>query len=191
MMNRRGARMSVFKALVGIAKHKINEKIIGNEMKDQSPENFYSIAINDIHGSPINLKEFAGKYMLICNTASKCGFTKQLGDLQKLQEEHATDLVVIGIPCNDFGGQEPGNHEEICDFALNNYNAKFLMTEKVSSDLASGHELIRYLCNHAPIGGAIKWNFEKFIVDPKGRITNRFTSDVGVFSESLLKAIGK
>ena len=93
-------------------------------------KSIYEIKINDIWGDAIELNDFKGKYILFVNVASECGFTGQYKDLQKLHEEYGSKLVVIGVPCNQFGGQEPGESHEITAFCTEKYSVTFLMTEK-------------------------------------------------------------
>ena len=94
-------------------------------------KSIYEIKINDIWGDAIELNDFKGKYILFVNVASECGFTGQYKDLQKLHEEYGSKLVVIGVPCNQFGGQEPGESHEITAFCTEKYSVTFLMTEKI------------------------------------------------------------
>ena len=96
-----------------------------------SKESFYDIKINSIEGKKVDFSEFKGKYVLIVNVASSCGFTPQYKVLQKLQDQFK-NLVVIGVPCNQFGYQEPGNEKQIMEFCSSNYNITFLMTEKIN-----------------------------------------------------------
>ena len=100
-------------------------------MSVQSKENIHNISIKDIDGNLIELSSFKGKYILFVNVASNCGFTKQYTDLQALYQKYMSDLVVIGLPCNQFGAQEPAREEEIKQFCTKNFGVSFLLTEKL------------------------------------------------------------
>ena len=100
--------------------------------KNKPIESIYDISINDITGKKIDLKQFIGKYILFVNVASQCGFTKQYTDLENLYKLNKDNLMVIGVPCNQFGGQEPGDENEIMRFCQNNFGVTFLLPEKVN-----------------------------------------------------------
>lgn len=123
-------------------------------------------------GAPLRLADFAGKVLLIVNTASHCGFTPQYAGLQKLHETYGPrGLVVIAFPCNQFGAQEPGSADEIAGFCQRNYGVDFILTEKVDVNGSGAHPLFRYLTTALPgvLGSeAIKWNFTKFLVSRGG-----------------------
>ena len=101
-------------------------------MYSQEVKSFHDFNMTSIEGTSISLAEFTGKYVLVVNTASRCGYTKQYAELQELYELHGDQLVVIGFPCNDFGGQEPGTAGEIINFCQKNYGVTFPLSEKVS-----------------------------------------------------------
>ena len=129
-------------------------------------------------GAPLHLADFAGKVLLIVNTASHCGFTPQYAGLQKLHETYGPrGLVVIGFPCNQFGAQEPGSAEEIGAFCTKNYGVSFPMFAKIEVNGPGAHPLYRHLKQAAPglLGTeAIKWNFTKFLLDAEHRVVRRF-----------------
>lgn len=137
----------------------------------------YAFEARSLAGARFRLADFAGKVLLIVNTASRCGFTPQYAGLQTLHETYGPrGLVVIGFPCNQFGAQEPGSSDEIADFCQQRYRVGFLMAEKVEVNGAGAHPLFRYLTSALPgvLGtGAIKWNFTKFLVDRAGRPLSR------------------
>ncbi|WP_216819760.1 glutathione peroxidase [Zoogloea sp. LCSB751] len=122
--------------------------------------------------APVPLADFAGKVVLIVNTASRCGFTPQYAGLQQLHETYAgRGLVVLGFPCNQFGGQEPGDAGDIVQFCERNYGVSFPLNEKVDVNGANAHPLFRFLTAALPgvLGTQpIKWNFTKFLVDRQG-----------------------
>ena len=110
-----------------------------------SQESIYDIKINDIKGNILDLNKFKGKYILFVNVASKCGFTNQYQNLEKIYQKYKQNLIVIGIPCNQFGGQEPGNKTEIQQFCNEEYKITFLLTEKISVKGRNQHNLYRWL----------------------------------------------
>ncbi len=152
-----------------------------------------SVNVNDVvvraqDGSSQKLGEFAGKVLLIVNVASRCGFTKQYAGLQELQNIYSSqDFLVLGFPCNDFGGQEPGTLEEIKSFCASTYNASFTLFEKVH---AKGQTTEPYTTlNAAPPAGDVEWNFEKFLIAKNGNVIGRFKSAVDPESVELKAAI--
>jgi glutathione peroxidase len=139
----------------------------------------YDFEAQDIHGKPVKLSVYRGKPLLIVNTASECGFTPQYKGLQKLHEQYAgKGLVVVGFPCNQFGGQEPGDADAISSFCEINYGVTFPIMSKVDVKGDDAHPLFKWLSEEAPgiLGTkAIKWNFTKFLVDKNGKVVERFT----------------
>ena len=139
----------------------------------------YDIKINSINGEAINLADFKGKKILFVNTASKCGFTPQYEELQKLHDTYQDKLVVIGLPCNQFGGQEPGTLSEIQNFCSVNYGVDFLMTEKIDVKGDNQHPLYKWLTDKSLNGSkssSVKWNFQKYLIDEEGRFIDVFYS---------------
>ncbi|MBN1863804.1 MAG: glutathione peroxidase [Victivallales bacterium] len=140
-------------------------------------KNVYAFSVNNIEGEEILLSEYRGKVLLIVNTASKCGFTKQYEGLQKLYEKHKdSGLVILGFPCNQFGKQEPGGPEQIKSFCTLNYGVSFPMFEKIKVNGKDAHPLYKFLKDKKTgiLGSAIKWNFTKFLVDRDGIPVQRF-----------------
>ncbi|MFC5427765.1 glutathione peroxidase [Paraburkholderia denitrificans] len=129
-------------------------------------------------GAPVSLERFAGKVLLVVNTASECGFTPQYAGLQKLYEAYAArGLDVLGFPCNQFGKQEPGDAAQIGSFCEQNYGVRFPMFDKIDVNGANAHPLYRWLTGEAPgvLGlEAVKWNFTKFLVDRNGNVVKRY-----------------
>ena len=138
----------------------------------------YSFSAASLAGEPVTLDRYAGKVLLIVNTASECGFTPQYAGLQKLYEDFAArGLEVLGFPCNQFGKQEPGDAGEIASFCEQNYGVTFPMFEKIDVNGPNAHPLYRWLTEEAPglLGlEAIKWNFTKFLVDRDGNVVKRY-----------------
>ncbi len=138
----------------------------------------YAFSAKTIQGEEKSLGDFAGKVLLIVNTASKCGFTPQYAGLEKLyQQQQKAGLEILGFPCNQFGEQEPGRAEEILSFCQKNYGVTFPLFAKIDVNGRYAHPLFEFLKAEAPgvLGSkAIKWNFTKFLVDRKGRVVSRF-----------------
>lgn len=138
----------------------------------------YDFSVVTIDGERISMKEYAGKVLLIVNTASQCGFTPQYKTLEKLWRELGPrGFVVLGFPCDQFGHQEPGDSSEIKGFCELNYGVTFPLFEKIEVNGDNAHPLYQFLKAAKPgIGGAdIKWNFTKFLVDGKGTVLDRFS----------------
>ncbi|MBL4592804.1 MAG: glutathione peroxidase [Flavobacteriales bacterium] len=154
--------------------------------------NLYDIAINDINGDSVNLNDYKGKYILFVNVASKCGFTPQYKDLQELHNTYKDNLVVIGVPCNQFGGQEPGTGEEIKSFCSKNYGVEFLITEKVKVKGDQQHPLYSWLTKkeaNGVKGSSVKWNFQKYLINPEGQLIDFFYSTTSPLSNKITKHI--
>lgn len=137
----------------------------------------YDFTVKDIQGNDLSLEKFKGKVMLIVNTASNCGFTKQYDGLQKLYEKYKDQgFVVLGFPCNQFGKQEPGDEKEIANFCTDTFNVTFPMMSKIEVNGENAHPLYRFLKKEkgGVLGDEIKWNFTKFLVDKEGNLVDRF-----------------
>ncbi len=150
--------------------------------------------VTTLEGDSLELASFRGKPMLIVNTASKCGYTPQYAGLQRLHERYGErGLVVLGFPCNDFGGQEPGTAVEIGDFCRKNYGVSFPMMAKVHVKGKEQAPIYRTLTEQTADGirGEIKWNFTKFLVDGDGHVVARFGSSVDPEDPELIAAIEK
>jgi len=144
----------------------------------QQPTDLYAFEALSIDGRAVSLSQFRGQVLLIVNTASACGFTPQLGGLEKLHQSYgARGLAVLGFPCNQFGSQDPGSNDEIGAFCQRNYGVTFPMMGKINVNGADAHPLYRWLTAEAPglLGSkAIKWNFTKFLVGRDGRVLKRY-----------------
>jgi glutathione peroxidase len=153
--------------------------------------NVYEFTLNSIDGAATPLASYKGKVVLLVNVASKCGYTPQYAGLEKLYEKYKDKgFVIVGVPANNFGSQEPGSNEEIKTFCSRNYNVTFPMMSKVSVKGDDKAPLYQYLTDaSAKTGGEIKWNFTKFLVDKKGNVINRFESAVTPESADLVKAV--
>ena len=147
-----------------------------------------------LDGKEVDLAGHRGKVVLFVNVASKCGYTPQYKGLEALHEKYADQgLVIIGVPCNDFGGQEPGTNDEIATFCSKNYGVKFLMLGKVPTVKGPSQvPLYKFLTSKESdpkFAGEIKWNFTKFLIGRNGEIVNRFEPGVKPDSETMTKAI--
>ena len=145
-----------------------------------APSSVYEFKLKSIDGKDFSLKKYKGKKVLIVNTASKCGYTPQYTELQKLSDTYKDKLVVVGFPANNFGGQEPGTNEDIKTFCHDNFNVTFPMSGKVSVKGLDIDPLFQYLttAENPDFTGEIKWNFEKFLLDENGKLIHRFRSKV-------------
>ena len=139
--------------------------------------NIYSINFQDSKESEKNLEEYKGKYILIVNVASKCGLTPQYEGLKQIQDLYEKDLQVIGFPCNQFMGQEPGTDEEIQTFCKTKYDVNFPVMKKIEVNGSNTHPLYEYLKSEKTgiLTEAIKWNFTKFLVDRDGNVIKRYS----------------
>lgn len=155
----------------------------------------YQFKANKLNGEKIFLEMYRGKVMVIVNTASKCGFSPQYSDLQKLYEKYQDKgFVILGFPCNQFLGQEPGDSLEIASYCKLNHGVTFPMFEKVQVNGRHAHPLFHYLIEHAPglMGTkAVKWNFTKFLINREGHIVNRYAPQTKPFEmeEDIIKLL--
>jgi len=152
----------------------------------------YDIDINTIDGKRIELSQFQGKKILFVNVASKCGFTKQYEDLQTLHEQYKDDLAIIGLPCNQFGGQEPGTELEIQAFCQRNYGVEFLISEKLDVKGEKQHPIYSWLTKKDLNGkknSSVKWNFQKYLVDENGDLIDYYFSITSPLSKKITSKI--
>jgi len=155
----------------------------------------YDFTLNSIDGQPTPLSTFKGKVVLLVNVASRCGFTPQYTGLESIYEKYKDrGFVIVGIPANNFGGQEPGTNQEIKTFCTAKYNVTFPMMAKVSvkgSDITPLYQFLTDKTLHPDTGGEIGWNFTKFLVGPDGKVIARFDSKVEPNSPEVTGAIEK
>jgi glutathione peroxidase len=153
----------------------------------------FDVPIGALAGGPADLGQYRGKALLIVNVASKCGLTPQYAGLQKLYDTYAErGLMIVGVPCNQFGGQEPGTSDEIAEFCSTTYGVTFPITEKVDVNGPDRHPLYAELTETADAegkAGDILWNFEKFLISPDGAEVRRFRPLITPESEELTTAI--
>jgi glutathione peroxidase len=155
---------------------------------------FYQFTLNSLEGEPVRLDQFKGKKVIILNVASKCGYTPQYADWEKFYAENKDDVVVLGFPCNQFMGQEPGSATEIAEFCQRNYGVTFPMFEKVNVKKGADQSpLFQWLTDPKQNGWNSQdpsWNFCKYVINEKGELTHFFASKVKPSSEEFLKAMG-
>jgi glutathione peroxidase len=153
-------------------------------------DNAHQFSFPGIAGGTIELKEFAGQPVLIVNTASECGFTPQYADLKALHDRFATrGLVVLGVPSNDFGGQEPGDAAAIQQFCTTRYAVEFPLTAKQTVLGPKAHPFYRWVAETLGEGAAPRWNFHKFLIGPDGTLVDGWPSKVKPQDPKILSAI--
>lgn len=149
-------------------------------------QSIYDFKVNSLEGEEIDFAKYKGKNLLIVNVASKCGFTPQYADLEKLHEEFGDQVVILGFPANNFGSQEPGSNLEIAEFCQKNYGVKFQMFEKISVKGEDQHPLYQWLKEKS--GQEPGWNFCKYLVKPDGTV-QFFPSKVKPMDKEILNAL--
>jgi glutathione peroxidase len=157
-----------------------------------SAQSIYDSKINTIDGVSIDFNAFKGKYILFVNVASKCGFTKQYAQLEELYQAYKNDLVVIGLPCNQFGGQEPGNAQEIKSFCTENFGVSFIITEKINTKGPELHPIYAWLTDkklNGKINSTVKWNFQKYLLNKEGKLIDYFNSTTSPMSSKITKQL--
>jgi glutathione peroxidase len=156
-------------------------------------KNFYSFKMKGIDGKEIDFSQFKGKKIIVLNTASKCGYTPQYADWEKFHKANK-DVVILGFPANEFGGQEPGTNSEIASFCQLNYGVSFQMMEKVVVKGNAKCDLYQWLTDKSQNGWNEKepsWNFCKYIINEKGELANFFASGVKPTSQEFIEALKK
>jgi len=139
--------------------------------------NFYQFTAKSLKGEDLSMEAYKGKTVVVVNTASKCGFTPQLEGLETLYKKYKDKgLVILGFPCNQFAGQEPGDENSIAEGCVINYGVTFQMFSKINVNGTNAHPLYKFLKNAkgGVLGSAIKWNFTKFLIDAEGNVIERF-----------------
>ncbi len=152
-------------------------------------QSIHSFKVNGIDGKQIDFASFKGKKILVVNTASKCGYTPQYEGLEKVYKQYKNKLVIIGFPCNQFGGQEPGTNEEIVSFCTKNYGVTFPLADKIDVKGASIAPIYQWLTQKSKNGvvdANISWNFNKFLLDENGKMIAYFPSNIKPDSEDIL-----
>lgn len=167
--------------LIGMTTIQCNE-LVSNDDKS----GFYNFTLNTIDGVPNKMSTYQGKVCLIVNVASKCGYTSQYANLEKVYQAYKNKgFMVLGFPANNFGGQEPGTDQEIKTFCSSSYNVNFNMYGKISVKGNDKHPLFTFLTSGAAnsnLAGEIGWNFEKFLIDKNGKLIKRYKSNIDPMS---------
>lgn len=165
--------------------------VAGNGVAQQGDlDSIYSFSMQTTDGEQKALSDYKGKVLLIVNTASKCGFTPQLGSMEKLyQQYNQQGLEVLAFPANNFMGQEPGTDKEIKNFCMLTYNTTFPLFAKISVKGTDINPLYQYLTEKTAFTGPISWNFNKFLIDAQGQVVARYTSRVDPLSDEITKKI--
>mgnify|MGYP000862493991 CR=1 FL=1 len=165
---------------------------LGTNIKADYSKLAYEYKFNDLDGSELNLNKFKNKVIVVVNVASQCGFTKQYEDMQKVWEKYQSKgIVVLGIPSNDFGKQEPGSNEDIKNFCEAKFGISFPMTEKVSVKGSDAHPFYIWAKENFGKSAIPKWNFHKIIIDKNGKIVETFTSITNPSSKKFIKTLEK
>ena len=161
-----------------------------NKTMSDSSKTFFDFKINSINGVELDLSSFKGKTILLVNVASKCGFTNQYEELQKIYDDFKDKgLIVIGIPTNQFGGQEPGSEKEIKNFCETNFNITFPMTSKYEVKGDNAHPIYIWAKDSFGKSTVPKWNFHKILINKNGKIEDTFASFTGPLSNKVVKKI--
>ena len=163
-----------------------------NKTMPDNSKTFFDFKINSINGEELELSKFYGKTILLVNVASKCGFTKQYDDLQKLYEDFQDKgLVVIGVPTNQFGGQEPGTESDIKNFCETNFNITFPMTSKYEVKGDNAHPIYIWAKDTYGKSTVPKWNFHKILINKNGKIEDTFASFTGPISKKIINKLNQ
>ena len=151
---------------------------------------FFDLSVKSIDKNLINLSEYRGKVVLLVNVASKCGFTKQYSGLQTLYEKYKNkNFVILGVPSNQFGGQEPGSNDEIKDFCETNFNITFPITDKIDVKGSNAHKIYKWAKENHGNSTVPKWNFHKILINKNGKIHDTFGSFTEPLSDKIKKQI--
>ena len=152
----------------------------------------YDFSFNDLEGSELKLSDFKNNVIVVVNVASQCGFTKQYEDMQKIWEKYQSKgLIILGVPSNDFGGQEPGTNKEIKNFCEAKFGISFPMTEKVSVKGSNAHPFYLWAKENHGKSAIPKWNFHKIIINKEGKVSETFSSITNPSSKKFLNSIEK
>ncbi len=153
-------------------------------------DSIHEFKVKSIEGKDVELSEYKGKVLLVVNVASKCGATPQYEQLQALQDKYSEKgLVVVGVPCNQFGGQEPGTEKDIQKFCTDKYKVTFPMMSKIDVNGEKEAPLYKFLKAHAENKDDVKWNFEKFIVSKEGTVVGRFGTKTKPDADEVVSVI--
>ena len=163
---------------------------LGNKVSADYNKLAYDFKFKDLDGSALNLSEYKGKVVVVVNVASQCGFTNQYEDMQNVWEQYqAKGIIMLGVPSNDFGKQEPGSNEDIKNFCEAKFGISFPMTEKVSVKGADAHPFYIWAEKNYGKSAVPKWNFHKIIINKEGKIEKTFSSMTNPSSKKFIEVI--
>jgi len=166
--------------------------LFGNKLSANYEKLAYDFEFKDLDSSSLNLSDYKGKVVVVVNVASQCGFTKQYEDMQKVWEQYQDrGVVMLGIPSNDFGNQEPGNNKEIKNFCEAKFGISFPMTEKISVKGPNAHPFYKWAKKNHGKSAVPKWNFHKIIIGKNGKVYETFSSITKPTSEKFIKTLEK
>jgi len=166
--------------------------ILGTSVNAEYKKLAYDFEFKDLDGSSLKLSDYKNKVIVIVNVASQCGFTNQYEDMQKIWEKYQSrDFVILGVPSNDFGKQEPGSNEEIKNFCEAKFGISFPMTEKVIVKGPNAHPFYIWARENHGKSAIPKWNFHKIIIDKEGKVNETFTSITNPSSKKFIKVLEK
>lgn len=165
----------------------LSEKLASVKRTSSATGSIYDLSFKTLSGKEVKLGEFKGQNLLIVNTASKCGFTYQYEELQKLHEQYGNKVKVLGFPANNFLWQEPGGNTDIAEFCQVNYGVTFPMAEKISVKGSDKHPIFKWL--EAKTGRTPSWNFCKFLITNNGEVVNYFPSKVSPLDSAITQAL--
>ena len=161
-----------------------------NKTMSNNTETFFDLNVNSINGDVLNLSKLKGKTILLVNVASNCGFTKQYEDLQNLYDSYKSKgLIVIGMPSNQFGGQEPGSESEIKNFCETNFNITFQMTSKYDVKGDNAHPIYMWAKETFGRSAVPKWNFHKILINKEGKVEETFASFTNPMSKKIINKL--
>ena len=166
--------------------------LFGNNVSADYEKLAYNFMFKDLDGSSLNLSKYKGKIIVVVNVASQCGFTNQYEDMQKVWEKYqAKGIVILGVPSNDFGKQEPGSNEDIKNFCEAKFGISFPMTEKVSVKGSEAHPFYIWARENHGKSAIPKWNFHKIIIDKNGKVAETFSSMTNPSSKKFIETLEK
>jgi glutathione peroxidase len=188
----RNLRVGLMKAFI-YGTFMFSMPVYADEIAAKDQQTAYEFSFKTLtEQQPLALKQYKGKVLLIVNTASRCGFTSQYDGLEKLYQKHKeSGLIVIGVPSNDFGGQEPGTNEEIAHFCKFNYGVTFPMASKEVVSGKEAHPFYLWAQKTLGFGTAPKWNFHKYLINRHGKLVDYFNSTISPDSTGINRAIEK
>ena len=166
--------------------------LFGNKLSANYEKLAYDFEFKDLDGSSLNLSDYKGKVIVVVNVASQCGFTNQYEDMQKVWEQYQDrGVVMLGVPSNDFGNQEPGNNKEIKNFCEAKFGISFPMTEKIYVKGPNAHPFYQWAKKNHGKSAIPKWNFHKIIIDRSGKINKTFSSMTNPTSRKFVSTLEK